>query len=137
MNRTIAFSVLAGVTLATLVGCASSGAVQAALQGDLKTLQAEIASAKAAGDLNRTAVEELAKAVAGREIRAAPGDAAVRRLRAVRSCAAPSDSQAPPIPALQLPVWPSRTCSATSLMRTRRSEVLARRSQVEQQMLPC
>lgn len=90
MRCKVASRVLACLALlAGFGGCTSSGAVQAALQGDLKTLQAEIASAKALGDLDRSNVEELAQAVAGREIRSAAGDAAVRRLRTVRSCASP------------------------------------------------
>jgi HEAT repeat protein len=63
--------------------------VQAALHGDQKTLKSEIGSAQERGEFNRETVGELARAVAQREVHSAKGEAALRRLRTVRSCAAP------------------------------------------------
>ena len=79
---------LAGLVL-TVTGCRTDGAVQAALQGDLETLQAEIKAAQSAGRFDKASIEELARAVAGREVRSAKGPPAVERLRSVRACAAP------------------------------------------------
>ncbi len=59
------------------------------MQGDLKTLQAEIKEAQSAGRFDKASIEELARAVAGREVRSAKGQPAVERLRSVRACAAP------------------------------------------------
>jgi hypothetical protein len=59
------------------------------MSGNLTALQAEIQEARRAGRLDRSSVEELARAVAGREVRSAKGEPAVRRLRTVRACAAP------------------------------------------------
>lgn len=73
----------------TTLGCRTDGAVQAALHGDLKTLQAEIKEAQNAGRFDKASIEELARAVAGREVRSAKGQPAVERLRSVRACAAP------------------------------------------------
>lgn len=73
----------------SLSGCRTDGAVQAALQGDLKTLQAEIKKAQSSGSIDKASIEELARAVAGREVRSAKGRPAVERLRSVRACAAP------------------------------------------------
>src|SRR5690606_12636981 len=70
-------------------GCRTDGAVQAALYGDLQTLRQEIRRAQEKGRLDRDALTELARAVAGREVRSAQGEPAVRRLRTVRACAAP------------------------------------------------
>jgi hypothetical protein len=69
--------------------CRTDGAIEAALHGDLKTLQSEIRDAQRQGRLDREVVEALARAVAGREVRSAKGEPAVRRLRTVRACAAP------------------------------------------------
>src|SRR5688572_12247574 len=70
-------------------GCRTDSAVQAALQGDLRTLQAEIQSGQQSGRFDKASIEELARAVAGREVRSAKGQPAVERLRSVRACAAP------------------------------------------------
>ncbi len=72
-----------------LSACRTDGAVEAALHGDLQSLRAEIQDAQHSGQLDRGAVEALARAVAGREVRSAKGQFAIRRLRTVRSCAAP------------------------------------------------
>lgn len=78
---------VAGLFLA--VACRTDGAVEAALHGDLASLQAEIKAAQNSGRLDKGAIEELARAVAGREVRSAKGGPAVERLRSVRACAAP------------------------------------------------
>jgi hypothetical protein len=73
----------------TIAACGTPGVVQTAMNGDLSTLKRKIAESRRAGDLDRATVEELAAAVAGREVRSAKGTEAVRRIRAVRSCATP------------------------------------------------
>src|SRR6188508_3668578 len=80
-------TVVAGLFLA--VACRTDGAVEAALHGDLASLQAEIKAAQNSGRFDKGAIEELARAVAGREVRSAKGGPAVERLRSVRACAAP------------------------------------------------
>jgi hypothetical protein len=75
------------VLAAMLSACTSPGVVQTALHGDLVTLKRRIAESQRAGDLDRGTVEELAAAVAGREVRSAKGAEAVQRIRAVRYCA--------------------------------------------------
>ena len=79
---------VAGLFL-TAVACRTDGAVQAALHGDLAALQAEIKAAQSSGRFDKGSIEELARAVAGREVRSAKGEPAVERLRSVRACAAP------------------------------------------------
>jgi|SoiMethySBSTD1v2_1073268.scaffolds.fasta_scaffold07206_3 hypothetical protein len=69
--------------------CASRGVVDTALNGDLFALKRKIAETGRSGDLDRATVEELAAAVAGREVRSAKGTEAVHRIRSVRSCATP------------------------------------------------
>jgi HEAT repeat protein len=75
-----------------LTGCATSGAAGAALHGDLENLRREIASAQASGALDRTEVIALAQAVARRELKSALGDLAVERVRQVRTCVRPLQS---------------------------------------------
>ncbi len=80
---------LAGWVALAVWACRTDGAIEAALHGDLQTLQNEIRDARREGRLDRELVEALARAVAGREVRSAKGEPAVRRLREVRACAAP------------------------------------------------
>lgn len=68
-------------------GCGSSGVVQTALHGDLQSLQREVRAEQKSGELDRDTVVELAQAIAGREVRAAKGRAAIQRIRSVRPCA--------------------------------------------------
>jgi hypothetical protein len=77
------------VLAASLSGCASPGVVQTALHGDLATLKRRIAESQRTGDLDKSTVEELAAAVAAREVRSAKGTEAVQRIRSVRYCALP------------------------------------------------
>src|SRR6186713_2769697 len=77
-----------GLLLAA-VACRTDGAVQAALHGALATLQAEIKASQNSGHFDKGAIEERARAVAGREVRSAKGQPAVERLRSVRACAEP------------------------------------------------
>jgi hypothetical protein len=80
----------AGAALAcVVVACGASGAVQTALHGELSALKRDIQAEQRAGALDRGRVEELAAAVAGREVRSARGQSAVSRIRQVRSCAVP------------------------------------------------
>ncbi|HMJ10518.1 MAG TPA: HEAT repeat domain-containing protein [Polyangiaceae bacterium] len=69
--------------------CGSNPALETALHGDLASLKRQIRAERADGDLDRDAVEELAAAVAGREIRSARGELAEVRVSRVRGCAAP------------------------------------------------
>ncbi len=79
----------ASIIAISLVGCATSTVSNAALQGDIATLQREIAAAKQRGELDRGAVRDLALAVARRELRSNSGDAAVERVRELRACVGP------------------------------------------------
>jgi HEAT repeat protein len=60
--------------------------VNTAYYGDLSTLKREIGAAQAAGRIDRSAVVELAEAVARREVRSAKGANAVDDIRASRIC---------------------------------------------------
>lgn len=70
-------------------GCASNPAVETALHGDLAALKRQIRAERAAGDLDRDTVEDLAAAVASREIHSTRGPAAEARLERMRACSAP------------------------------------------------
>jgi len=63
--------------------------VQSALHGDLGELKRSIARARERGSLDDATVNELALAVAGREVRSARGHGAVPTVRGVRACARP------------------------------------------------
>jgi hypothetical protein len=69
--------------------CGASGALKTALHGNLVELKRDVAAEQRAGKLDRGRVEDLARAVAGREVRSATGQAAVRRIREIRVCAGP------------------------------------------------
>jgi hypothetical protein len=76
--------------LALLVaGCASNGAVRAALGSDLTSLKRSIKEEQAAGKLDRGRAREIAEAVASREIYSEGGRAAARRIRQLRTCSRP------------------------------------------------
>ncbi len=70
-------------------GCARSGVIDAALDGDLATLKREVASAQEKGQLEREDVEKLAEAVAGREVRSTEGEPAIDRINRARACVRP------------------------------------------------
>ncbi|MCC6214980.1 MAG: hypothetical protein IT376_08935 [Polyangiaceae bacterium] len=70
-------------------GCGPPAVVEAALHEDLPALARAVQARRAAGELDAALAREIAIAVAGREVRSATGEAAVRRVRAVASCAAP------------------------------------------------
>lgn len=72
-----------------LAGCGSSGVVHTALHGDLAQLKRDLKTEQAQGKLDRDRVEDLARAVASRELSSATGDDAVRTVRSLRACAAP------------------------------------------------
>jgi hypothetical protein len=78
---------LAAALVAFTVGCGSTQVVRTALHGDLTSLKREVSQARAAGKLDRDTVERLARAVAGREVRSARGNAATLRIEQVRNCA--------------------------------------------------
>jgi hypothetical protein len=70
-----------------LAACGASGALKSALHGNLAELKRDVLAEQRAGELDRGRVEDLAEAVAGREVRSATGQAAVHRIRAIRVCA--------------------------------------------------
>lgn len=67
--------------------CGASNVVNTARNGDLKTLRAQIIDGQNHGTLDQAEVVEVARAVAGREVRSANQDRAVDRIHQVRSCA--------------------------------------------------
>lgn len=73
----------------TAAGCASNGAVRAALDSDLAALKRSIRDEQAAGKLDRARAREIAEAVASREIYSEGGRAAARRIRMLRTCSRP------------------------------------------------
>ncbi|HVR20322.1 MAG TPA: hypothetical protein VMS65_11515 [Polyangiaceae bacterium] len=72
-----------------LAACATTGAVESALHGDLSTLRTRLAEEKRRGDLDQGRVTEIAHAVAAREIYAGSGRAAARRIHSLRGCSKP------------------------------------------------
>ena len=72
-----------------LAACATTGAVESALHGDLTTLRTRLAEEKRRGDLDQGRVTEIAHAVAAREIYAGSGRAAARRIHSLRGCSKP------------------------------------------------
>ncbi|MFC1642481.1 hypothetical protein ACFL5O_07315 [Myxococcota bacterium] len=76
------------VTLAiAATSCAAGGVIQTARRGDLASLKRAIGEAQAAGRLDSQTVTELARVVAGREVRSAVGDDAPRRVAQIERCA--------------------------------------------------
>lgn len=84
-NRWVWFAPLGLVAL----GCASAGAVKAALNGDLAALRQSIGSEQHAGVVDRGRAKEIAEAVASREVYSGSGPGAVMRIRELRACAKP------------------------------------------------
>jgi hypothetical protein len=74
---------------ALLTGCASQGAVRAALSSDLASLKRSIKDEQASGKLDRDRAREIAEAVASREIYSEGGRGAARRIRQLRACSQP------------------------------------------------
>src|SRR5262245_61988767 len=72
-----------------LAACATTGAVESALHGDLSTLRARLSEEKRSGDLDEGRVTQIAHAVATREIYAGSGRAAARRIHSLRGCSKP------------------------------------------------
>ncbi len=60
--------------------------MRAAESGDLKTLRAELGAREKAGDLSNREAAKVARAVADRELRAAKGEDATKRVRETRAC---------------------------------------------------
>jgi len=77
------------VVVILTVGCATRGAVRAALGSDLASLQRAIVDEQGRGDLDRGRALEIAQAVAEREIHSERGRAAAQRIRLLRSCSRP------------------------------------------------
>lgn len=69
-----------------LAGCGPSPLGRTALQEDLPTLRKAIEQAQRKNELDRKRVRELAYSVATRELVSSSGDAAVARIRELRSC---------------------------------------------------
>src|SRR5262245_55312961 len=82
MRRTVLLSLLLGA-------CATTGAVESALRGDLGALRAKLAEERKQGDLDEGRVTEIAHAVAAREIYSGTGRAGARRIHSLRACSAP------------------------------------------------
>jgi hypothetical protein len=71
------------------IACATTGAVESALHGDLTTLRRGLAEEKRRGELDQQRVTEIAHAVAAREIYSGTGVAGARRIHSLRACAEP------------------------------------------------
>lgn len=67
-------------------GCASSAAARAAARGDDAAMKAAILEKHKLGKLSDGEAAEIARAVVDRELQKAQGDAAIDRVRDVRSC---------------------------------------------------
>jgi hypothetical protein len=91
MKRRRAFLPVLVVGFSSLLGCGGAGlsapARRAAEKGDLATLRNEIAQGERDARLSLGQTAELARAVASREVLAAPPDAAILRVRELRACA--------------------------------------------------
>lgn len=72
-----------------VVACATSGAVESALQADLTTLRQRLAEEKRRGELDQGRVTRIAHAVAAREIHSGTGTAGARRIHSLRACSKP------------------------------------------------
>ena len=84
------FQLAGAAALAIAVfGCGTPSVVRTALEGDLQSLKQRIADSQRRGELDRDTVQDLARAVAGREVRSSRGNEAVERVRSVRPCATP------------------------------------------------
>jgi hypothetical protein len=77
------------VPFAWSAGCASNGAVKAALDADLGTLRRDIQSEQRTGELDQGRAKKIAEAVASREVYAGTGPGAVARIRSLRACTPP------------------------------------------------
>jgi hypothetical protein len=80
---------LAPIIVLLASGCATNGAVRAALDSDLTSLKRSIRDEQASGKLDRGRAREIAEAVASREIYSEGGRAAARRIRMLRTCSRP------------------------------------------------
>jgi HEAT repeat protein len=67
-------------------GCAPAAPAKAALQGDLPSLKAAVATAQSSGELGRGKVDELARAVLRRELMAAHGAEVAERVSELDGC---------------------------------------------------
>lgn len=74
---------------AILVGCGTAPLVDTARFGDLPALKRGLAEEARRGTLDASLTQDVAEAVAGRELLSAQGEAALRRLKATRACAKP------------------------------------------------
>jgi hypothetical protein len=77
------------VPLVVAAGCASSGAVNAALESDLGALRRSIRDEQRTGVLDQSRAKKIARAVAEREVYAGSGPGAVARIRSLRACSSP------------------------------------------------
>lgn len=71
-----------------LLGCGSSTLLETALHGDLRALKRELSAERRNGNLDEERTLELARAVAGRELRSASGPEAPARVRQTSTCGA-------------------------------------------------
>jgi hypothetical protein len=91
VRRSVTESLLGAAVLALSFGCASGGAVDAALHQDLAALSRSIKAEGDAGELSRSRVSKIAAAVVSREVYSGKGPASARRIRAFASCASSID----------------------------------------------
>jgi HEAT repeat protein len=80
---------LMGIVGFWVSACGPSTLGRVALQEDLPALQAAISHSQQAGELDRDALEDLARALARRELASAQGDSGVARVRDLRPCVKP------------------------------------------------
>ncbi len=86
--RVVLRSVVSAVGLGALaLGCGGSPALRAAERGDMAALRAELGAREKAGNLTNGEAAKVARAVADRELRAAKGEDAAKRVREARACA--------------------------------------------------
>jgi HEAT repeat protein len=74
------------VVLGSSVGCTPAAPARAALEGDLPSLKAAVATAQSSGELGRSKVNELARAVLRRELMSAQGAEVAARMAELDGC---------------------------------------------------
>jgi HEAT repeat protein len=75
-----------GVVLGAAAGCSPAAPARTALEGDLPSLKAAVATAQSSGQLERSKVNELARAVLRRELMSAQGADVTARIDELSDC---------------------------------------------------
>ena len=86
VRRVVECFAAASLCLVLVGACGPKPPARTALTGNLAELKRDIRSAQQAGKLDQSAVVELARAVAERELTAAQGAEGAQRVRSLRSC---------------------------------------------------